>query len=256
MKNLLPEYEIINLGLDGSCASSILEDLAVDETFNGIILCDIMSQCIMFGDYEELNVQDFSRYYHRMFSLDRKLNRIIASWVQENLVLIDPYLSFVRISGSIAFRHEFPRPKYWRILKDRTEMVDYKLRESEDLRIRNLKRARQHYEKLEEFMSDERFSKKLNLIKKSVDKINNRGGRVVFLRFPVSGSHWELDEMFFPRNRYWDRFAKTVNAKTIHFKDFPELETFEFPDTSHLDFRDTPGFTKILVSVLKQEGVF
>jgi hypothetical protein len=78
---------------------------------------------------------------------------------------------------------------------------------------------------------------------------------VVFVRYITTGEHYELDEKYYPKSKYWDQFAKKTEAVTIHFKDVPELSNFECPDTSHLDFRDAPRFTVSLGHELRRLGV-
>jgi hypothetical protein len=54
---------------------------------------------------------------------------------------------------------------------------------------------------------------------------------------------------------FWDRLAKTTRATTIHFKDYPSLSDFECPDTSHIDSKDGPRFTKALIDILVEKGI-
>jgi hypothetical protein len=88
-----------------------------------------------------------------------------------------------------------------------------------------------------------------------VESIQKRGGKVIFARFPTSGEHRVLDERYYPRREYWDRFAARTPALAIHFDDVPALSRFELPDTSHLDSRDTPAFTEALIEELARRGV-
>ena len=83
-----------------------------------------------------------------------------------------------------------------------------------------------------------------------VEKINARGGKVVFYREPVSGEHLALDEANFPRALYWDKLVAIMPALMIDFRDYPELN-IETPDTSHIDTKDIDRHTRALVRVLK-----
>ncbi len=71
-----------------------------------------------------------------------------------------------------------------------------------------------------------------------VRRIQSRGGRVVFVRFPTSGEHWQIDQLKYPKSEFWDLIGGSTVAQTIHFVDHPALRQFELPDTSHLDFSD------------------
>ena len=87
-----------------------------------------------------------------------------------------------------------------------------------------------------------------------VEKINARGGKVVFYREPVSGDHIKLDEANFPRTLYWDKLAAIMPALMVDFRDYPELN-IDTPDTSHIDIKDIDRHTRALVQVLKRAAV-
>jgi hypothetical protein len=88
-----------------------------------------------------------------------------------------------------------------------------------------------------------------------VNRINARGGKVVFYREPVSGEHLALDELRFPRTEFWDALAKKMPAPMIDFRDYPELN-LATPDTSHIDAKDIESHTRGFVRVLSNMGVF
>ena len=83
-----------------------------------------------------------------------------------------------------------------------------------------------------------------------------RGARVVFIRFPTSGEHWQLDEEMFPRERYWDNMAQRVSGRWSHFQEITGINRFNLPDTSHLDRRDKPEFTRLIITKLRELGVY
>jgi hypothetical protein len=59
-----------------------------------------------------------------------------------------------------------------------------------------------------------------------------------------------------PRPLYWNRFAAQTRAIAIHFADFPSLRDFECPDTSNIASRDGPRFTRAVIDILADRGVF
>lgn len=88
-------------------------------------------------------------------------------------------------------------------------------------------------------------------MKTSIDKIRSRGGQVLFVRPPSSGSLLENEKKFFPRQQYWDRLLEYTNTPGIHFSDYPSLANFSCPEWSHLKPSDGVIFTRNLVEVLK-----
>ncbi|GEM_PF-1818151 len=95
----------------------------------------------------------------------------------------------------------------------------------------------------------ERYSVLIKKIEPLVQRIQARGGKVIFVSYPISGDIWELNEKAFPRKQFWNLFASKTSARTIHFKDYPQLQ-FECPDGSHLDSKDAPAFTKALMEII------
>jgi hypothetical protein len=83
-----------------------------------------------------------------------------------------------------------------------------------------------------------------------VAAIEARGGRVVFLVFPTSGFITDMHDRRFPRQQFWNNFARAVPAHATHFADVPELQKFPVPDGSHLDYRNRGAFTLALAKVL------
>jgi hypothetical protein len=97
-------------------------------------------------------------------------------------------------------------------------------------------------------VSEERLDHDLIALNKFVARIREHGGRVVFSVLPVSGLRREVEERRFPRSEFWNKFASTIDAPTIHFDDYPELSRH---DGSHLTSREAPAFTQSFVSILK-----
>jgi hypothetical protein len=120
---------------------------------------------------------------------------------------------------------------------------------------KRLERLRKHYKTLSPGISDKAFLEAMANIEEAVLKITERGGRVVFIRLPVSGDHIRLDEEFYPRAKYWDIFASTTIAETINLMDYEWIHDLCCPDTSHIDFRDSPYFTKKLFDELQKRNI-
>jgi len=98
------------------------------------------------------------------------------------------------------------------------------------------------------------FGKAVEMIlkktKERVDKIRNKGGKVIFLRLPSTGQLREIENTFTPRKNFWDRILETTGAPGIHFEDHEELNGFNCPEWSHLNRKDASEFTKRLMPIL------
>ena len=95
----------------------------------------------------------------------------------------------------------------------------------------------------------------LAMVSAWIQRIESRGGQVVFFREPVSGESLQLDEANFPRDQYWDAYARVSPAMLIDFRDVRALTTLDLPDTSHIDGTDVPRFTTAIAGLLKARGL-
>lgn len=87
---------------------------------------------------------------------------------------------------------------------------------------------------------------------KHVATIRARGGKVVFLRLPVTGPLAEREEQLAPRAATWDRLLRENNVPAIHFAEHADLAGFDCPEWSHLSAEDSVKFTQRLVPHLRR----
>lgn len=250
LRNLAPEYSIINLAADGTCANAVIHDLAADAKFSGSVIMETTSECIMFGYDRKLSQQSYVDYYHRVYNLNVKANRLIATFLQKNFTLIDPYLNLIKVSGDIIRKKKWRAPNYLTTYEDRTRPANYTRLDVDTHRIRRLEHANAHYNQLSPRISPQYLKQQLKYLDSAVKKINDRGGKLFFVRFPVTGEHWDLDEQYFPRATYWDAIIPFTSAEVIHFKDIDIINKLQCPETSHLDVSDTQVFTAKLFNEL------
>jgi hypothetical protein len=85
----------------------------------------------------------------------------------------------------------------------------------------------------------------------AVEKLRARGGKIVFVRCPVTGDLRLMESRFNHRYKRWDPLLQMTHAPGIYYSDFPELSGFDCPDWSHLSVPDSIEFTKRLVPRLR-----
>ncbi len=88
---------------------------------------------------------------------------------------------------------------------------------------------------------------RFNQTAEHIERIRARGGKVVFLRLPVTGPLVDREEQLAPRAVTWDRLVRENAVPAIHFQDHPELSAFTCPEWSHLSADDSVEFTRRLV---------
>ena len=95
------------------------------------------------------------------------------------------------------------------------------------------------------------FEKRFTDTKALVDKLRARGGKIVFVRFPMNGELKAFENKITPRPAIWDPLLKQTAVPGIYFEDYPELASFTCPEWSHLSAGDSVEFTMRLVPHLR-----
>lgn len=250
LRDRLHGWTVVQLAVDGRSCVATLHDLADDPAFCGTVVASLAAEDLADGDCE--SQAEYVAAYRARVALTQQLDRTVGAWLQSRLVTLNPSVRLKAVMTSLLRTGALPRPWYIKTLTDRSRHADY-ARADLDRLLKN------HHAKFDEPVSDPitpgDWLASAAALESCVERIQARGGRVVFVRFPTTGRRWEWDEGRFPRARYWDRFAAQTAAATIHFRDVPALSGFECPDTSHLDQRDAPAFTAALASELARRGV-
>lgn len=247
----VPSWTATSLALNGQYPFAVLRDLAEDPDFAGVVLVATDARGLAHW-YRDMSTP-WVRHYHRDFGPQRRLERRLASALQQRLVSAGGQFNLVRrvtgwLDGQSPTRH------YTRLLPDRTIEADYALADVPGLRRHFIADLAGDYRRHPP-PEPARWRADLEPVAEAVAAIEARGGRVVFLRMPTADEHWRLDQANYPRARYWDGLAEATGAATIHFSDHPALARLRLPDTSHIDYSDRDRFTRALVAILRERGI-
>lgn len=237
----------VMLAIDGNSPLPVLQDLATDNSFHGLVLCSLLPQWLADDRKNKSRSAKWVRKYHKLKW---------SSWIETYLsILLQTHFVF-RYPGLLPdklwekfLEDEFPIPPYAPLRKDRYRPADYSKTDIVKLRANRIKRQREIVAQASP-PTDREFTDRLDEIRSMVQQIQGRGGQVIFLRLPASGGILALEEKTWPRADYWDRFVANISAPALHFADYPELARFNCPDGSHLDYRDARTFTRSLVDIL------
>ncbi|MEH2048727.1 hypothetical protein [Nostoc sp.] len=224
----------------------VFEDIVNSTDFKGIIIIDETEGTLISHNYDQ---KGFVDHCHRNFSLNRQLNHRISALLENKLVFLNPESSSLRLWTNLVIKHELPEPFYTKTLSDREQLTDYEradvkfLKEIHDGRLKGIEDQVK-----QSFVSPEKWLQQTEHWQTLVDKFHGQGGRVIFVRMPVSQERWKFERKITPPERYWKRFVNKLNVESVHFADYPDLSNFKLPDTSHLDMRDKPVFTRSLLT--------
>lgn len=259
----------VQLGIAANSPLPILENFAEDESFSGTIISDFEELAIyrqeifnsdskndvpLFNAKEAVkNYKESSIFKSAEFRLSLLSEHFIAfptlgqnpADSLNNMLFIGiPKLSILENALKGEVRLDFERSLIFSV----DQMSEKTLNDLQEMQ-------RIGFNKL---ISDnppntERFLGIITKIEGFVNKIQARGGKVIFVSLPKNGEIWEINERGYPRKEFWDVFASRTSAKTIHFKDYSTLSKFKCPDGSHLDSNDAPAFTEALIEILKKD---
>jgi hypothetical protein len=249
---LYPRYRAVQLAVDGRAPVAALQDLADDEDFRGIVICAITAEELRKNAWDDQ--APYVAYYHNQFSIDTVLNTRIKCCLQTRFVLLYPKLRPDAVLLHLVNKRTLPPPAYVRTFSDRSRVADYSIVNTAQHRRMRIEDARKAYAKAPPVSPGQWLADALT-VEPYVQRIQGRGGKVVFVRFPTTDELWHFDESIYPRGLFWDAFARQTSATAIHFRDFPALACLPCPDMSHLDGQDAVVFTRALLSILEERHI-
>lgn len=240
----------ILLAVNASTPFPVLDDLARATGFNGLVVCDVSPAFFFRGVDFPL---DPSREYvekFRTFGLAAGVEEELRVTVQEHLVLRRPRLALTRLLADLVSGNPLvPTASQRHVRRDRSTYADFNRQD-----LAELSRARAKEAVAQGVgVPPERLQRDIAAINAMVHRIQSRGGQVVFVRLPTSGAVRAVEDVNFPRQRYWDVFAAHTPALAVCCNDVPELASFKCPEGSHLDSRDAPAFTRALARIIRQK---
>lgn|SRR5690606_7557854 len=253
MRQELPEYRIFPLAINGQYPMATLEALAVDKDFKGIVLMSFMAQMLE-PRYADMQ-QDNNDYYQNQASWYLMLDAYLGGWLQSKIRFLHPRLGLQEIINSWDKTQHFPEVFAAQMFLDGSIISDYSKQDKAALVAHFVTDKKRNYQQQAPMDRATWNHQVANLIT-AVEAIESRGGHVVLIRFPTDKGHWQLDEEYYPKAKYWDDLVNRNRLTMVHFKDYPELSSFDLPDSSHLDGRDAVTFTNALIDILKQGSVF
>lgn len=260
----------IQLSLAGSCAYPILADFANDERFRGTILCSVVPLMYFAPAGFLLETSEKALRRHRDWTLAQRWSHQLAMLLEETVAFTkqeDLTLSILLQKLPIPNRPHAhippPFPPYFQTIdrERRTRMTEacavpgpLQTRVKEGWLPLFTPPPPPTYVPKAAFAEGvgKAIEARFKDTAAAVKKIEGRGGRVVFVRFPVTGKLKEHEDRLTPRAGPWNRLLSETGAPGIYFEDHPELAAFDLPEWSHLSGPDSVEFTRRLVPHLRK----
>jgi hypothetical protein len=260
----------VQLAAGGSCAYPVLADLANDERFHGTIICSVVPRMFFAppGSPPMDRSEKAVRRYHTQTLAQRAsqhlaipLEEHVAFLKQEELTLEDllKRLPIPNRPGALV-PPRFPPYFQSEDRERRARMIEQCAQPGElQSRIQQIWLPLFTPPPPPTYIRQEVFTQKMKKAKEdrfrdtisAVAKLRARGGKIVFVRFPLTGELKALEDRITPRSDIWNSLLKRTGTPGIYFEDYPELSSFNCPEWSHLSAGDSVEFTKRLVPHLR-----
>ncbi|MGZ4985242.1 MAG: hypothetical protein ACXV8A_04055 [Chthoniobacterales bacterium] len=259
----------LQLAQAGSCAFPVLDDLIKDENFHGTVICSIVP--LMFfapaGPLLETSQKAVKRYHTQ--TLTQRASHLLGIPLEEHVAFLKQeeldtaeLLKRLRIPNRPGALVPPTFPPYFCTVdrERRARMIERGAQPGPlQTRVRDgwiplfTPPPPPTYIPREVFLEHVKQAIEQRFVDTAADvaKLRARGGKIVFVRFPVTGGLKELEDKATPRDGMWERLLKETSAPGIYFEDFPELASFNCPEWSHLSADDSVEFTRRLVPHLR-----
>lgn len=253
-RSMVAETPIIQLAIDGAGPFAILRDISENTGFRGVLIVALTAGSI--SPASSFAAESHVQFYTDSWTPNIKLNFLIDDFLQGHLISRQPAYGLAPNIRLLLRGNSLPHgPNYLKTTRERERNADYRLLDISRHRAERIRRIRVGAAQFQA-PTPEIWDESIRALDGIVRPMSQRGTRVVFIRFPTSGEHWELDEEKFPRDQYWNDMANRVSGLWVHFQDIPGINRIGLPDTSHIDKRDKAEFTRLIISKLRELSVY
>ena len=252
----LPNHTVSNLSVLGQSPLPVLEDLAHDPKFRGVVLFEFHPWRMYTRDDADIEKsRRFVDAYHRRPWIS-DLEHSLRAPLQASLTFLNPeynlkWAAHQLIASAVDPTVRFQAQQFQRVLANRHAPRDF---EGWNALAYSAQRVAGWKEEIGEAALDEQqIDRRMSDIETWTSMIRGRGGRVIFLRSISYGPTRAFERDHFPREQRWDRFASTISDRAFHFEDMG-LGVYDCPDDSHMDWRDSARYSADLVEALVEAG--
>jgi hypothetical protein len=254
----------VQLSIVGSNLRPLLTDLADDPNFNGKLVVDI-TEPLFFSVRGRDAIPKKAIKFYKNYSPSQKFSSYSSYILESNLVFLDyDRFSLDALLKDFDFENRnkvrakpvFPKD-FGLTLPTRQSYMSGRF--LSDTALQNLQiEAWKKGGAMDRTpgVKGDTLLKIFTEVKTAIDKIESRGGKVIFVRTPSSGGYLEKENAVYPRNEYWDKLLEFTKKDGIHFQDYPETATLICPEWSHLSTKDAIHYTKAFVNQLKEKNFF
>ena len=244
---------VYQLAVEGTSALPLLENLAADPRFRGTVIYSIAPAFSFNRQLSKLdggNQAKWLRYYFDQSRI-RRAEQDLRLSLQGLLASRSPDAAITRVMSGLLSEGRMPQPDFKRVYADRSIDIDYAIMPGRTDRAGIVDLYKQNTEPY----TDEEDQTVINYFANLVDHLNRKGVDVYVVRLPSEREVLTIERQMFPKQRFWDTLEQQVDAKFVHFRDYPEMTGYLSQDGSHIDSSRKTEFTEVLANVLKKNSL-
>jgi hypothetical protein len=251
LKRQLPTWEFYQLAIDGSSPLPMLENLAQDPKFHGHVMCEFNTRHFM--DEYPFRENDFHQLQYVHFTQRRPYLDFLKTWLFETLSQHSALLaaqrqdveSFeVRLASIVRSTPEHSSPFPPDVVRREDRFIELHRRGKDNSRAiaqwAQLYRSRGTLD-----------PNGIQRVASWVEAIRRRGGDVVFVQLPVSGSLQRIEAETYADRKHLIESLAANGINVIDSAAEPVLRAFECSDESHLDADDAYRFSMALARMIE-----
>lgn len=240
-----------NLGLRASSPLPGLDAVAHDEGFNGVLVVEVFPSTV-FGNSKHGKGQLIADQIDPRFAyaqIEAELLKASArnfAFLNGSARPLEGLAALQLVIRGKGELHQFGSLHSWNSPDDERWVP----LEVEGASQEALQGNERYFARFESVMGSERGSLELgellDWLDSRAEEIRSRGGMVVFVYPPISGSVRAAVDARFPRSTNWDRLAQRFGENALHFDDFTQTRGLRCPEGSHLDKANALEYSKWL----------
>lgn len=248
-RKMHPDTQLTQLAISGGGnALPVLRDLAMDASFQGIVICALREAWLRSTD--GLEQKSYVDYYRKKYtSADRVECNLRDSISCRSVVLSASEVRPDSVVRMLAEGRGLPTPSYLTLQADRRLLADYSKTSADDIR-RKLYQSKNSPSRREQ--DSLVSSSEIVDLNPCIERIKRRGGAVIFVKMPIASYVRPFADQKTSGSPIWRQFSESTLAVTINSRDHTRFDALEFLDPHHLDFRQASVFTEELLSLLDE----
>lgn len=241
----------IQLALAGASPLPVLEDLAADSSFHGLVLAELLP----FYTFDaRLGAEEDTRnflaaYREAQSSPAERWEAWFRTHVPNHFVFRRTKLLPHRFRRAYKGNDLAPPQSYER--SDRYHPIFFSEQFRRTVAPGNLDSMRfQNLKKTTRPATGAELERLHGRIRESATQIVARGGRVVLIHLDACGGRKIAESRLYPEAVYWAPLRKIPGITLIDSDDHPEIANLPCLDGSHIDATDAPAVTRFLARLI------